>query len=57
MREIEVREREEMELDHIALIVSKEENLAFYKKLDKIPKISYYLVPFKQNKFYLIKSF
>lgn len=24
---------EEMELDHIALIVSKEENLAFYKKL------------------------
>ena len=31
--------------------------LAFYKKLDKIPKISYYLVPFKQNKFYLIKSF
>ena len=33
MREIEVREREEMELDHVALIVSKEENLAFYRKL------------------------
>ena len=30
---IRVREREDMDLDHIALIVSKEENLAFYKKL------------------------
>ena len=29
---------EEMELDHIALIVSKEENLAFYKKLGFIEK-------------------
>ena len=33
MREIEVREREDMELDQIALIVSKEDNLAFYEKL------------------------
>ena len=30
---MEVRERENMELDHIALIVSNEENLAFYEKL------------------------
>ena len=29
---------EEMELDHIALIVSKEENLDFYKKLGFIEK-------------------
>ena len=29
---------EEMELDHIALIVSKEENLSFYKKLGFIEK-------------------
>ena len=29
---------EEMELDHIALIVSKEENLAFYKKLGFVEK-------------------
>ena len=28
----------DMELDHIALIVSKEENLAFYKKLGFIEK-------------------
>lgn len=27
------KKEEEMELDHIALIVSKEENLAFYRKL------------------------
>ena len=27
------KKEEEMELDHIALIVSKEENLAFYEKL------------------------
>ena len=29
---------EEMELDHIALVVSKEENLAFYEKLGFIEK-------------------
>ena len=32
------KKEEEMELDHIALIVSKEENLAFYKKLGFIEK-------------------
>ena len=34
----QVKGKEEMELDHIALIVSKEENLAFYKKLGFIEK-------------------
>ena len=33
-----IKEKEEMELDHIALIVSKEENLAFYRKLGFIEK-------------------
>ena len=33
-----IKEKEEMELDHIALIVSKEENLAFYKKLGFVEK-------------------
>lgn len=27
------------------------------KKIAEIPKISYFLVPFKKNKFYLIKNF
>ena len=32
------KKEEEMELDHIALIVSKEENIAFYEKLGFIEK-------------------
>lgn len=32
-KEHTTKKEEEMELDHVALIVSKEENLAFYRKL------------------------
>ncbi|KAF0590296.1 membrane protein insertion efficiency factor, YidD family [Candidatus Campylobacter infans] len=39
------------------IIKRKHNNPARLKKLDKIPKISYFLVPIKQNKFYLIKNF
>ena len=52
---------EEMELDHIALIVSKEENLAFYKKLGFIEKNrierGYDTVAFMENGALLLEVF
>lgn len=52
---------EEMELDHIALIVSKEENLAFYKKLGFIEKNrierAYDTVVFMENNSIVLEIF
>ena len=52
---------EEMELDHIALIVSKEENLAFYKKLGFVEKNrierGYDTVVFMENNFIVLEIF
>ena len=51
----------DMELDHIALIVSKEENLAFYKKLGFIEKNrierGYYTVVFMECDGLLLEVF
>ena len=50
-----------MELDHIALIVSKEENLSFYKKLGFIEKNrierGYDTVVFMENKSIVLEIF
>lgn len=39
------------------VIKRKYAKAAKLKKIAEIPKISYFLVPFKKNKFYLIKNF
>lgn len=55
------KDKGKMELDHIALIVSKEENLAFYEKLGVIEKNrmerGYDTVVFMENNFIVQKIF